>query len=237
MKRHTLLIIVLTTLMAMIVIETHAKADRLVTISEMNIQKSWIKSHLTINKGQLPFSFICGNENAAALLAKMSCKTVSKTLSKRSKEQTITWTGAKGLKITLKCIIYEDYPALEWTLYLKNEGTTKSPVISALHAIDTEFRCTEEQPYTLHTNEGDYCAATSYRPTDFQLNENQEEIFNPDMGKSCNGSRGWPYYNIETAGNGIIMAIGWPGQWESHFVADKKKLSTSQLVNNSFTPP
>jgi phosphoribosyl-dephospho-CoA transferase len=55
MKRHTLLIIVLTTLMAMTVIKTHAKADRLVTISEMNIQKSWIKSHFTINKGQLPF--------------------------------------------------------------------------------------------------------------------------------------------------------------------------------------
>lgn len=55
MKRHTLLIIVLTTLMAMTVIKTHAKADHLVTISEMKIQKSWIKSHLTINKGQLPF--------------------------------------------------------------------------------------------------------------------------------------------------------------------------------------
>jgi len=223
MKRHTLLMIGLAMLMAMIVVEIHAETDRLVTKSEMSIQKSWIKSHFTANKGQLPFSFICGSENAATLLAKMSCKNVCQSLGNGRKEQTTTWTGAEGLKITLKVIIYKDYPALEWTLYLTNEGTTKSPVISALRAIDTQFACAGEQAYTLHTNEGDYCAATSYRPIDLRMDENHEETFSPEMGKSCNGSRGWPYYNMETAGGGIIMAIGWPGQWESHFVADTKK--------------
>lgn len=220
MKRHTLFIFILGAILAMATVSGRAKSDRLVTTSEINLQKSWIKSHVTGRKGLIPFSFVYGNQSATALLAKMNCKTVSRNLGNRTKEQITTWTGAEGLRITLKVLLYQDYPALEWTLYLKNEGSAKTSVISDLHAIDTRFVSATGQPYVLHTNEGDYCAATSYRPIDLNMEPNRQKTFSPDMGKSCNGGRGWPYYNLQSADNGIIMAIGWPGQWESRFSAD-----------------
>jgi alpha-galactosidase len=39
----------------------------------------------------------------------------------------------------------------------------------------------------------------------------------PISGKSSDGPDGWPYFNLQMPGGGIIMAIGWPGQWACSF--------------------
>jgi alpha-galactosidase len=43
----------------------------------------------------------------------------------------------------------------------------------------------------------------------------------PDWsGKSCDGPAGWPYFNLQTPGGGVIVAVGWPGQWAASFTRD-----------------
>ena len=39
-------------------------------------------------------------------------------------------------------------------------------------------------------------------------------------GKSSDGPDGWPYFNLQTPGGGVILAVGWPGQWEATFTRD-----------------
>ena len=34
-------------------------------------------------------------------------------------------------------------------------------------------------------------------------------------------SNNWPYYNLQWAGEGLIIVVGWPGQWVSNFSRDK----------------
>ena len=31
----------------------------------------------------------------------------------------------------------------------------------------------------------------------------------------------WPYYNLEMPGGGLVLAIGWPGQWAADFHCDE----------------
>ncbi len=42
-------------------------------------------------------------------------------------------------------------------------------------------------------------------------------------GKSCDGPNGWPYYNLQMPGGGVILAVGWPGQWATWFRRDAGK--------------
>jgi alpha-galactosidase len=42
-------------------------------------------------------------------------------------------------------------------------------------------------------------------------------------GKSSDGPEGWPYFNLQRPGGGIIMAVGWPGQWEASFTRDRER--------------
>ncbi len=35
-------------------------------------------------------------------------------------------------------------------------------------------------------------------------------------------SDAWPYYNLQWPDEGLIIAIGWPGQWASNFSRDQQ---------------
>ena len=102
------------------------------------------------------------------------------------------------------------------------------------------FKIADGATCKLYGCEGDYCAATSYKPFEISLNDGHQETFAPDMGKSCNGGRGWPYYNVETGGGGFIMAIGWPGEWESSFKEDSKndvRVKAGQQLFKAYLKP
>ena len=48
-----------------------------------------------------------------------------------------------------------------------------------------------------------------------------EKRFAPAGGRPTNME--WPYYNVAyPGGEGMIVAIGWPGQWASRFTRDKE---------------
>jgi alpha-galactosidase len=59
-------------------------------------------------------------------------------------------------------------------------------------------------------------------------------------GKSCDGPAGWPYYNLQMPGGGVILAIGWPGQWASSFTRDagnNLRIEAGQQLTHLFLKP
>jgi alpha-galactosidase len=65
--------------------------------------------------------------------------------------------------------------------------------------------------------------AESFRPWIRELKAGAHHVFSPPVkggyasGKSSDGADGWPYWNLQTPGGGMILAVGWPGQWEAKF--------------------
>ncbi|MBM4356262.1 MAG: hypothetical protein FJ109_21140, partial [Deltaproteobacteria bacterium] len=84
------------------------------------------------------------------------------------------------------------------------------------------FERAEGGEFTLHGNQGDFTTADSYQPYQLPLNANAvKQCAPPAMsGKSSDGPDGWPYYNLQMPGGGVILAVGWPGQWSSRFARD-----------------
>lgn len=170
----------------------------------------------------LPFSFIFGSVSSDELFATWKMKSDRKRLDASRTQRTLTWTDkARGFEVRCAAVEYRDYPAVEWTLFFKNTGTNNSPVIENVAAIDSRFDRGPESEFVLHTLKGDWCSAQSYAPVDVALGPKQSKRFAPDGGRPTNGPNGWPFYNLQMPGGGLLMAIGWPGQWASSFTRDE----------------
>jgi alpha-galactosidase len=136
----------------------------------------------------------------------------------------LVWTDADtGLQVRCVALEYADYPVVEWTVYFKNHGVTNTPILDTILGLDTSFRRGGSGEFLLHGIKGDFCTADSYEPYQLELIPGLGKKFSPpnDSGKSCDGPEGWPYSNLQLPGDGgIILAVGWPGQWASSFSRD-----------------
>lgn len=171
-------------------------------------------------------SFVYGGKSSAQLLAQWSHERKSQVLSAGRTEHTLTWTDPKtGLQLRVVGIEYSDYPAVEWTAYFKNTGTSNTPILKNIQALDVILERADGSEFILHGNKGDFTTADSYEPYHLTLGPRAAKRCSPSSfsGKSCDGPSGWPYYNLQMPGGGVILAVGWPGQWASWFRRDEAK--------------
>ena len=208
--------------------------------SDMKAQRQFVRKQLFGPAEMMPFSFDYGSVHSSALLSAAPRTIVNEPVRDARKTVLTTWKMEDGVEVTLKSIEYLDFPAVEWTLYIKNEGKADSKVISSLKAIRMQLQPEDGKPYSVHTLQGDDCTEHSFAPIDLAMAPGREEEFSPDLGKSTGGKRGWPYFNLQTEGKGTIMAIGWPGEWESIFRASESNdlsVTAGQKTFCSFLKP
>lgn len=173
---------------------------------------------------ELPISFAYGGQPSDALLAMWPKKSATKKLSSTRKQHTITWADTRtGLEVRCVAVEYRDFPVAEWTVYFKNTGQSDTPILENIQALDTMLERGVAGEFVLHGNKGDWCAPQSYEPWQLTLGAKAVQRFAPDGGRPTNGPKGWPYYNLQMPGGGLIFAIGWPGQWAASFTRDGER--------------
>jgi alpha-galactosidase len=166
------------------------------------------------------FSFVYGGKPSAELLKKWDRKQSSRKLDDRRTEHTLTFTNAQtGLVARCVAVEYGDFPTVEWTVYLKNTGKADTPIIESLQALHVRWERGVAGEFTLHHHTGDNCTPDSYQPHATRLEPGSKSRFAPTGG--CPTTGAFPYFNLEWPGEGVIVAIGWPGQWEARFVRDE----------------
>lgn len=172
--------------------------------------------------GAFPLSFNYGGQPSSALLANVE-PVVSVNRDGDVKVIEKKWHLDDGLVVTLNARCYQDYQAEEWLAWISNTGEKKSKLITDLYVIDEAFPVQAKNEVVIHANRGDDCSKRSFEPFDIVLNKGQREVFYPSFedgspcGKSTTGARGWPYWNIQNGGQGWILALGWPGTWQTEF--------------------
>ncbi len=165
-----------------------------------------------------PFSFTLDGKSSAEFLKNWKVSRSTRNVSPGKVEHTTRYTDeTTGLQTTCIAIVYRDFPTVEWTVYLKNTGTSDSPMIENLQALDARWEGSGGKDFTLHHALGTFVAAKDFQPLTTVIGKNQAERFAPSGGRPC--ARVWPYFNLESGnGDGVIMAVGWPGQWAASFV-------------------
>lgn len=194
------------------------------TPEEMSAAAAWWNRHLGAGSSVVPFSFHYGDQPAEALVVNWSRASRNERLDAGRERQTITWTDPKsGLEVRLVAVRYSDFPAVEWTVFLKNTGNADTPILKDIQALDVAFqRSPGKSEFVLNGNKGDFDSAEGYEPLRWELRPKSEQKFAPrNSGKSSDGPAGWPYFNLQIPGKGVIIAVGWPGQWAAAFSRDQ----------------
>lgn len=192
-----------------------------------NGQEAWLDEMRMMDGGRRPYSpepilsFVYDGQPSSAILGNWSLARDTKVLDANRTQHTLTYTDPQ-LNLTVRCegVVWKDYPTVEWTAYFKNEGAADTPIIEAIQAIDTGFQGNTQGDFLLHHFTGDKCTMDSFAPHATALEPGMVQRFVPAGGRPTNFE--WPYYNLELPiqEEGVIVVIGWPGQWACEFVRD-----------------
>lgn len=195
------------------------RAQLKTTAGEMENARLWSKVHLELG-GAPPFSFSYGGKPSMEIVGSWKFTLTTARLDARRTRRIGTYRDpSSGLVLTCTSVTYRDYPTVEWTLVLKNEGSTNTPILEDIQALDTWFRRTRESEFLLHHWTGSPCAPNDYEPHATTLGPGVTKRITTSGGRSTNSDM--PYFNLEWPGGGVLLAYGWPGQWAAEFSRDQ----------------
>ena len=112
-----------------------------------------------------------------------------------------------GLVATVEATIYEESASCEWTVFITNTAEENSPVISKLYAADCTLPTGKKADIY-------YSKGSEPAPDDFELL--QSKVTATGLRFNANGGRTescLPYFNLIGENSGIVLAVGWSGQW------------------------
>lgn len=213
------------------------------TRQELNHANAWSKTNFFASWPATklpPFSFVYGNKASSELLKGWKLRISPETYRGAKREQLYIYTDpATGLELTCDVTRYKDFPAVEWVLHFSNTGRGATPILQEVRAVDTQFLSNGGQLVLRWALGGDN------KPSDFapveQTLEPREQISLAPVGGCSSATTALPFFNIEAVegepkrgqdrngrisadslgGGGVMIALGWTGQWSANFVGER----------------
>lgn len=169
---------------------------------------------------ELPFSFRYGGRPSSELLKTWRFRRQSRALDRGRVEHVLSWTDpGSALEARVVAVAYGDFPVVEWTLHFRNTGTADTPILEDIQAIDSRFERNRDGEFLLHHARGSPNSPTDYQPLESVLPAKAVKRIATTGGRPTDSDL--CYFNIEWPGQGVIVALGWPGQWSARFARDE----------------
>jgi alpha-galactosidase len=167
-----------------------------------------------------PFSFTYNGRPSTEFLATWKVDRTTKKLDAHRTAHTLVYSDpAGGLSVRCEAVEYDDYPAVEWTLHFKNSGATDTPIIENIQSLDVRWQRGGNAEFLLHHNIGSPADGTDYTPLESVLAGGKTKRISAAGGRSTNSDMS--YFNLErNKDDGLIVVVGWPGQWAADFIRD-----------------
>jgi len=176
-----------------------------------------------------PFSFIYNDISSTSFINQWERK-VEKEEGKEWTFYKISWLDPDThLLVEADVKLFKDFPAVEWLLYLENRGDEDTPIIKDIQAVDARLVTGNiHRKATLHQLHGDSCDENSFLPIDTSLPLGESLKIAPTGGRPSSIS-GFPFMNFQYLQRGVILAIGWTGQWAASFDRPESRSCETQL--------
>lgn len=115
----------------------------------------------------------------------------------------------KALEVTVETTVFEENATCQWTVFVKNTGSVNSGVISDFYAVDYGFETGDAE---LYYSMGSNTAASDFSLIKKNLTSSAKRFSGVD-GKPTENYL--PYFNIHGENFGMLLGIGWSGQWDA----------------------
>ena len=182
---------------------TRAELERAADWFEQNVNKT--------SSG--PFSFIYESVNSQTFIADWQ-----KSIQPLGTKDGVTGykilysDPASDLELYLRVDVYNDFPAVEWVLELKNEGTDTTNILKNICAAHVLFNTKINEAVTLHHAKGSDHQIDDFAPLKTIMEKGRHFKMAPTGGRSSDETA-FPFFNIERKDQGVVVGIGWTGQW------------------------
>jgi alpha-galactosidase len=188
----------------------------------------------------MPFSFQCGGRSSRDWLKPGGARAETGDWKDGKRVHLLRWQDTiSGIACELELSEFKAFPAMEWVIRLRNEGTADSGPVSEFKALEVFWKSAkaDEMPELRRSfgsdgREDDF----QYQRDDLRqsmwqgprtirmdsaanaaLRKTKPTLFPIDDRPSAT----WlPFFNLRTGADGIIGALGWSGQWFAEFAHD-----------------
>jgi alpha-galactosidase len=179
--------------------------------AQVALNRAWAEQAFSANQASLPFSFVYGGRHSEEFIHGWDSEVRDEPIGGTINRRTLILTDpATHLEVRAVCLTYLDTPGVDWTVYFTNTGDQDSPVIEQIRAVDSAVSTGADAHAVLHRLNGSMCAVDDWMPFDQPLVDGGRVDFAATAGRSSNVS---PWFNVEWGSGGLIIAIGWSGQW------------------------
>lgn len=167
------------------------------------------------------FSFTYNGTPSSEFLDSWAVDRSARRLDEHRTAYTVEYSDpAGGLSVRCEAVTYNDFPTVEWTLHFKNAGSLDTPIIENVRSLDVRWQRRREHEYLLHHNVGSPADGTDYSPLETLLGGGTTATFAAAGGRSTAATMS--YFNLaQSPDEGLIVVVGWPGQWSTGFVRDR----------------
>jgi alpha-galactosidase len=188
------------------------------TTAELEESAAWAAARFK-GAAHAPYTFVYGEKPSSTLLANWkSAASISSPDSQRIEYQLKFTDDATGLEVRCVAVAYRDFPVVEWTVYFKNTGSTDTPILSEVRALDLQWIPPGRGDLVLHHFTGSPCLPNDFEPFATVLKPGASKRITAAGGRPSNSDL--PYFNVAGAEGGMIIVVGWPGQWAAQFACD-----------------
>ncbi|MBN2272512.1 MAG: alpha-galactosidase [Sedimentisphaerales bacterium] len=167
-------------------------------------------------KDQPPFSFRYAEQPFETIRAGWSVAEEQKRLDDKRLQRVITFSHPQT-PLLVRCDVI-DYPRLsarEWLVWFENHGRADTGIIDEIRSLNFRLAGSVEDSFLLHFALGDHNSADSFAPQSKSLPPGEKTVFSPRAGRSSDPYL--PFFNVQGKEGGMVMAIGWSGQWQAEF--------------------
>jgi alpha-galactosidase len=151
----------------------------------------------------------------------------------RTQREIVYEDPQSSLRVTCTVISYAAHPAADYALLFENRGTRTSPVLSRILPLDTNIVLPRrDAPVRAYYSRGGGNSPEDYRLLNQPIDRDKPFTIAAKGGRSSNTYM--PWYNLNWPGGGILVAIGWSGQWQSSVTRGDKLGLKAGMEDSSF---
>lgn len=189
---------------------TISASEIAVTAEESKLCNDWFNGSFSVENKGYPFTFKVDGKKFNPVDWDAALTEATNTVYQGGKTQNIVLTHkSNGLKVTAEATIFAKNATCQWVVYIENTGKDNSGVISDFYALDSSFPTGTADLY--------YSMGSDTAASDFSLIKKtvsaKEKLFGGNEGKPT--EKYLPYFNIHGEEYGVMLGIGWTGQWAS----------------------
>ncbi|MDO5582298.1 MAG: alpha-galactosidase [Planctomycetia bacterium] len=211
---------------------------------ETDFAAKWIASILNQGKGnlaryeaQIPFQFFIGKRSSREWIKTDNAKIESDRWIESVRKHRLIWKDSvSSLVCEMELTEFKDFPAFEWLVRLRNEGSGDSPIIHDFKALDISWNDPKggvpilyrsiggpasEIDYTFKTEPMRQSMWNDRRKVRMDTNSKAaffESLNNVYIPNDSRPSAVWlPFFNYQTGNDGILIGLGWNGRWFTEF--------------------